>query len=392
MEPADFSRDIHGRLVHSPRGYLAFVPSPLPPLLASSWELTNALSAADRALSELAGMGRILPNPHLLIRPYLRREAVLSSRIEGTLASLSDLFFFEASEKTERQAPDVREVANYVRALEYGLKRLGELPLSLRLIREIHEQLMGDVRGGGMDRTPGEFRRSQNWIGPPGCVLANAIFVPPPIEEMDQALGDLEKYLHAPSDLPPLVRLALIHYQFEAIHPLLDGNGRIGRLLISLLLQTEALLPHPLLYLSAYFEHHRSEYYRRLLRVSQANEWSEWIVFFLRGIAEQAQDAEKRSGLLLGQWHAYRRELQSPRSSALLLRLVDELFSYPVITVASAAELLHITPTAAQSNINHLVAQGILREVTGWRRNRIYVASEIMHIITIDRIEPPTSS
>ncbi len=271
MELADFAADQAGRLITAPQGYWAFVPNPLPPSVNLTWDLVGKISEADRALSELAGVARTLPNPHLLIGPFIRREAVLSSRIEGTQASLSDLFFFEASGTIDPQTPDVREVSNYVKALEHGLARLKKLPVSLRLIREMHEQLMGGARGDHL--TPGEFRRSQNWIGPPGCTLMDAVYVPPPEDEMTEALDHLEKYLHSASSLPPLVRLALIHYQFEAIHPFLDGNGRIGRLLLTLLLCAEGLLPHPLLYLSAYFERHRQEYYRLLLAVSQSGHW-----------------------------------------------------------------------------------------------------------------------
>ena len=211
MQPSDFAPDAPGRLFHSPHGYWAFIPNPLPPALTVDWELVSRISNADRALSDLAGLAHILPNPHLLIGPFIRREAVLSSRIEGAQASFSDLLFFEASGIAEPR-PDVREVANYVQALEYGLTRMNELPLSLRLIREIHERLMNGIRGGHL--TPGEFRRSQNWIGPPGCTLLEATFVPPPEDEMKTALGDLEIYWHTPSTLPPLVRLALIQYQY----------------------------------------------------------------------------------------------------------------------------------------------------------------------------------
>ena len=276
MQPADFGPDAAGRVVRAPEGYWAFVPAPLPPALEPSWDLFSRLSDADRALSELAGRAANLPNPHLLIAPFLRREAVLSSRIEGTQASLSDLFFFEAGSPSARSATrrvpdDVQEVANYVRALEYGLKRTATLPISLRLIREIHGRLMKGVRGNHL--MPGEFRRTPNWIGPAGCTLMDATYVPPPVPAMHAALDRFEKYLHQKPTLPPLVRLALVHYQFEAIHPFVDGNGRVGRLLIPLLLCHERLLPQPLLYLSAYFERHRTEYYRHLLTVSQTGSW-----------------------------------------------------------------------------------------------------------------------
>jgi len=360
-------------------GYWAFVPAPLEPDLSFDKALVNTLSRADRALSELSGIARTLPNPHLLIRPFVRREAVLSSRIEGTQASLSDLLFFEAASTSDAGVSDVREVANYVTALEFGMKRLNELPLSLRLIREMHALLMAGVRGQA--QTPGEFRTTQNWIGRPGCTLMDATYVPPPVEDMRAALDLFEKYLHSSSELPPLVRMALIHYHFEAIHPFADGNGRIGRLLVTLLLQTERLLPQPLLYLSAYFEEHRDEYYRLLLNVSQRGEWRAWIEFFLDAVEHQSRDAIKRSDTLLGLWSGYRHRLQAARASALLLRLVDELFLFPAINMKMAAKALGVTPRSAQLNIDKLIEAGILTEATGQKRNRVYVAAEIVSAV-----------
>ena len=289
MQPAEYQPHASGRLFRTPQDYWAYVPAPLEPAIRLDTELLRHLSMADRALSELAGIARALPDPHLLIGPFVRREAVLSSRIEGTRASFSDLLFFEAARLREKEVPDVLEVANYVRALEYGLDRLEELPLSLRLLREMHRVLLRGVRGD--TQTPGEFRRSQNWIGPPGCTLMEAVYVPPPVIEMGDALDRLEKYFHSESEYPPLIRLALIHYQFEAIHPFLDGNGRIGRLLMALLLCTERLLSQPVLYLSAYFEKHREEYYQRLFAVSQRGCWEDWIKFFLQAVAVQARTA-----------------------------------------------------------------------------------------------------
>jgi len=379
MQSADFIIHSSGRLIQTPLGYGAYIPGPLEPALDLDISLVRRLSAADRALSELAGIARTLPNPHLLIGSFVRREAVLSSRIEGTQASFSDLLFFEAANVGERDVPDVREVANYVQALEYGIARLRELPLSLRLIREMHERLLSGVRGE--KQTPGEFRRSQNWIGPPGCTLIDATYVPPPEDEMKQALNDLERYLHAKSSVPPLIRLALIHYQFEAIHPFLDGNGRIGRLLTTLLLYTEGLLPQPFLYLSAFFERYRDDYYRLLLQVSQRGSWTEWISFFLRAIEVQSKDAIARSAQLLHLWREYRALLQEARASALLLQLVDNLFAYPAITNVGASRRLNITPRSSQLNIEKLVAAGILKEVTGQKRNRLYMAPRIIEII-----------
>ena len=376
MQAVDFTRDAWGKLINSPQGYLAFDPFPLPPQLDLK-SILAAVSKADRLIGQLSGVARNLPNPHLLTGPFMKREAVLSSRIEGTQASLSDLFFFEASGEANPEVPDVREVANYVQALEFGLKRMEKLPLSLRLIREMHAELMRGVRGDHL--TQGEFRRSQNWIGPPGSTLMNAEFVPPPVEEMKLALDAFEKYLHAGSDLPPLVRLALIHYQFEAIHPFLDGNGRIGRLLLTLLLCREGILSQPLLYLSAYFEAQRQEYYRLLLAVSQRGEWTAWIHFFLIGVAEQSQDSITRTETLLELWTSYRTRLKKGPATA--LQLVDQLFSYPAVMISQTAKRLNVTFPSAQKNIERLVGEGILKEVTGQQRYRVYVAHEVVRIV-----------
>ncbi len=388
MQPTDFTRDKSGRLIKTPEGYWAFVPNPLPPDLDLTWQLASQVSRADRALSELAGLARNLPNPHLLIGSLIRREAVLSSRIEGTQASLSDLFFFEAVERfapDQPPAPDVREVANYVQAIERGLARLQELPVSQRLILELHGVLMKGVRGE--ESTPGEFRRRQNWIGTPRCTLMEATFVPPPVLEMKDAFSDFEKYLHSESQHPPLVRLAFMHYQFEAIHPFLDGNGRIGRLLISLLLCRDGLLPQPLLYLSDYFERNRDEYYALLLAVSQKGDWRSWVTFFLDGVADQSKDAISRTRQLLDLWQRYRDMFQSARSAATLLRLVDNLFEFPVVTISRAAKHAGVTPVSATRSIEKLLEAGIVKEVTGKQRNKIYVASDILDIMEKPRAQ-----
>lgn len=379
MQPSDFGKDKSGRLIRAAQGYWAFDPDPLPPSLTPTWELTGEISTADRALSELAGVARTLPNPHLLISPFIRREAVLSSRIEGTQASLSDLFFYEASPLGDRRSADVQEVANYVHALEYGLERMADLPISTRLFREMHERLMAGVRGDHL--TPGEFRRSQNWIGFPGCQLMEATFVPPPVPEMQIALGELERFLHAPSPLPALVRLALVHYQFEAIHPFLDGNGRIGRLLLTLLFCAEDLLPQPLLYLSAYFESRRDEYYQGLLGVSRHGRWTEWILFFLRGVTIQSRDAVQRSTRLLDLQKEYRDTLLAVRATALTQQLMESLFSTPVLTAAQATRYLGTTARTAQLTLEKLIEQKIIREATGRARNRVYLAPRVLEII-----------
>ena len=285
----------HGRLVRGPGGYRAYVPAPLPPPLTWDQALTVSLSAADRAIGGLAGEGRRLPNPHLFIRSLVRKEAVLSSRIEGTQATLGELLAAEADAAAVRRSADLQEVGNYVTALEYGLERLETLPVSLRLVRELHECLMRGVRGDAA--TPREFRRSQNWIGPPGCTLENATYVPPPPSELMACLDSWERFLHDDA-LPPLVHAALAHAQFEAIHPFLDGNGRVGRLLITLLLVEREIIPSPLLYLSAFFEATREEYYQRLLGVTESGEWEEWLIYFLRGVTLQSQDAVDRIRLI----------------------------------------------------------------------------------------------
>ncbi len=317
----------------------------------------------------------------------MRREAVLSSRIEGTQASLSDLLFFEAAGSSEPEIADVREVANYVRSLEYGLDRLNDFPLSLRFIREIHERLMQGVRGEA--QTPGEFRRSQNWIGEPGCTLMDAKFVPPPVDEMNDALRAFEQYLHAESPTPPLIRMAMIHYHFEAIHPFLDGNGRVGRLLIAILMREYGLLSQPMLYLSAFFERHRDKYYDFLLRVSRQGDWRSWIKFFLVAVEAQSRDAITRSDAVLSLWGEYRERLQEARASALLLSLVDELFSFPATTTKTASQTLGVTQRSAQLNINKLVEAGVLEEVTGRKRNRIYAAREIISMVERGEIDGP---
>jgi Fic family protein len=384
MKASDFSGDSWGRLARIAGGYEAFVPRPLPPPMESTWALTSALSRADRALAELAGAASALPNPHVLIAPFVRREAVLSSQIEGTQASLSDLFFFESGRafaKSPGAAPpaDVREVANYVTALDYGLARVETLPVSLRLLRELHERLMQGIGGAGV--TPGEFRTRQNWIGPPNSRLDDAVFVPPPVSAMERCLHDFEVFIHASTDLPALVRIALVHYQFEAIHPFIDGNGRIGRLLISLLLCSEGLLSQPLLSLSAFLEHHRNDYYRLLLDVSRKGSWSAWIEFFLAGVEEQSRDAIRRTKALLDLRQRYRAQFESARSSALLLKLVDGLLETPVLTIPQAAKRLKITHRAATMNVMKLVAAGVVAEITGRGRNRVFVARGILGVL-----------
>jgi Fic family protein len=374
MDPRQFRSSAAGRVVRTPEGYDAFVPAALPPELDYGKDLVLALSRADAALSELSVAGEQLPNPHLLIAPYLRQEAVLSSRIEGTRTTLSELLMDEvAAAPTERDPAELREVRNYIDALEHGLARLDDLPLSLRFVRELHERLMQGVRGAHV--TPGEFRRSQNWIGPPGSTLATATYVPPPIDEMTRALADWELFLHDRTSLPDLVQCALMHEQFEAIHPFLDGNGRVGRLLITLFLTERGRLTQPLLYLSAYIEAHRSEYYDALLRVRTDGDWQGWLLFFLTGVRDTAVRATTQARELMRIREEYRRKVERrPKAVA----LVDQVLKAPYMTVAEAQRLLGVTNPTARTAVQRLVEVGLLEEVGGRTWRRLYVARAVM--------------
>lgn len=374
MNPAEFRAPQAGRVIQVPGGYAAFLPAPLPPEISYDGGLVLALSRADAALSELSGLGKQLPNPHLLINPYVRREAVLSSRIEGTRASLSDLLLDEAElDQSGDGDADVQEVRNYVTALEYGLERLRELPLSLRLVRELHERLMQGVRG---DRaTPGEFRRSQNWIGPAGSTPATAPYVPPPPDQMMDALADWERFLHERDRFPDLIQCAVMHEQFEAIHPFLDGNGRVGRLLITLFLVERGRLSQPLLYLSDYIEAHRQDYYDTLQRVRTEGDWSGWLRFFLVGVEETGRAAVRQASRLMDLREEYRHRLRQKPNA---LRLLDELFVNPYLTVARAIRILEVSDPTARQVVALLQGEGLLDEVTGRSWRRIYLARPIL--------------
>ena len=359
-----------GRFVTQVEGYRAFQPAPLPPTppIHIEGELAALLSRADIALGRLDGVISILPNPDLFVAMYVRTEAVLSSQIEGTQASLADVLRFEAGEDDELHVPDVREVVNYVEAMRYGLKRLHDLPLSLRLIREIHERLMRDVRGA--ERSPGVFRKSQNWIGPPGSTLASARFVPPPPAVMMEALANLEEFLHG-EELPPLVHAAIAHAQFETIHPFLDGNGRVGRLLVVFLLCHRRVLGQPLLYISHYLKQNRQEYYDRLQAVRTDGRWEEWLAFFLRGVEEVATEANSRAKRILELREEHRTVLAGEgRSSGNLLLALDVLFQQPLVTARMLERDLSLTFATANKIVARMEQLGILKERTGQRRNR----------------------
>jgi Fic family protein len=376
MNPNDFRSPEAGQVVLNQSGYYAFIPAPLPPNLVWSLPLISALSEAERDLSHLAALAGAFPFPHLLIQPFIRREAVLSSRIEGTRATLAELYTYESTQLSFLEpGDDVREVHNYVTALDYGLERLKTLPISLRLIREIHEKLMQGVRGGNL--TPGEFRRTQNWIGPAGSTIMTATYVPPPVDEMNQALGDLEKFIHDGADVPVLARAAMIHYQFEALHPFLDGNGRVGRLLMALFFTEWNILPQPLLNLSVYFERYRQEYYDHLLAVSQRGSWDAWLRFFLRGISAQAQDSLVRMQRLEAIRTKYEHLAKSDRNSERMGAVLDFLFTRPILSTKQLAGSLDMPFKTARQYIEKLAKAGILREVTGNARNQIYRADEV---------------
>jgi Fic family protein len=365
-----------GRWVEGPGGYRAFVPAPLPPAIEWSQGLVAASADAHLLLGRLAGEGSRLPNPHIFIRPFLRREAVLSSKIEGTQATLGELLAAEAGAAVSRSPEDLREVANYVVAVEHGIRRLKSLPLSLRLVREVHARLMRGVRGGSS--VPGEFRRIQHWIGPARSTILTATYVPPPPDELLPCLGAWELFLHD-RGLPPLIQIALAHYQFEAIHPFVDGNGRVGRLLIGLYLIERGILPAPLLYLSAYFERTRHDYYALLRGVTDRGEWGPWLEYFLEGVARMSEDVIGRAGkinALLGAWQ--RRLAGTPRAAQLL---APRLAENPYVTARSAAKRLGVAFTTAQRAIGVLERMGMLRQVAGAKRDRVYCARSLLAVL-----------
>lgn len=373
----NIEQDIFGKVINSPEGYQAYVPHPLPPMLEWDTELVSTLSRADRLLGMLAREGHKLPNPHVLIRPFIMREAVLSSKIEGTHATIGDVLAHDAGTSVYQDVDDLAEVQNYIVALDHGLKQLGDLPLSLRLIREMHGQLMQGVRGS--HATPGEFRRSQNWIGPPGCTLQTAKYVPPPLDHLADCLAAFESFLHD-RQLPPLVHIALCHYQFEAIHPFLDGNGRMGRLLIALLLIEHNILPSPLLYLSAFFEATRDDYYRALFNVSSKGAWRDWLIYFLNGVAVQSEDALSRSmriNQLLEKW-----KLDfSGGASVVPVAIVESFAINPYLSIGNVAEKLDVAYSTAERGVQKLLQANVVKQVHGNKRDKVYCATDILAIL-----------
>jgi Fic family protein len=363
-----------GQYIEQLEGYKAFIPGPLPPVpeVLMDAEMWNLLSQADRALGRLDGATDALPNPDLFVFMYVRKEAVLSSQIEGTQASLMDVLEFESQALTPENPQDVEEVVNYIAAINHGLERLKTLPTSLRLIREIHQELMKGVRGA--ERNPGEFRRSQNWIGPGGCSLADASYVPPPPHEMLKCLDNLERFLHDSQPMPILIKVGLAHAQFETIHPFLDGNGRTGRLLITFLLCEQNILKRPLLYLSYYFKRYRSEYYDRLQAVRDAGGWEEWLKFFLKGVYEVAQEAATTARQIVNLKEEHRQLILNKlgRKSGNAIALLESLYFRPIFTVEHVETITNLSYSNANSLIKQLIELGILQEITGQKRNRAF--------------------
>ena len=360
-----------GRYVKQSEGYKAFIPAPLPPKPGVKMDgaLWQALSDADRVLGRLDGLAEILPNPDLLVSMYVRKEAVLSSQIEGTQASLSDLLEFEAGGVTE--APDVGEVLNNVRAMNYGLTQLHKLPLSSRLIRNIHRELLEGVRG--QEKQPGEFRRYQNWIGPPGSTLRDSNFIPPPPREMRKAIGDLEIFIQKAPPMPLLVKCGLVHAQFETIHPFIDGNGRIGRLLITFMLCHAEVLTRPLLYISHYFKEHRDEYYERLQGVRDKGEWEGWLGFFLKAVYQVSIQATQTARKILHMREQHQQLLREKGKQRVnSLALLDLLYERPIATASMVVDKLGVTSPTAYGLIGNLQKLGLLREITGRERYRIF--------------------
>lgn len=384
MLPNDSFQHRAGRYVRQPTGYRAFIPNPLPPEPPLRWddELLSLLSQADQSLGRLDGVGDRLPNPDMFVTMYVRKEAVLSSQIEGTQASLEDVLEYEVN--TRRRLPaDVAETYNYVEALNAGLARLNELPLCNRLFREIHGILMQGVRG--QEKSPGEFRTSQNWIGPPGSSLSTATYVPPPPYEMTQAMGNLELYLNAAAPASLLIKAGLAHGQFEMIHPFLDGNGRLGRLLITFLLCQQKVLARPLLYLSAYFKEYQDEYYARLYAISNEGDWEGWLKYFLKGVGQVSQEAAETARKIIAMREEHRqRVIDQVRGRQNGLALLDDLYETPMVSVNYIRDRLGVSYGTANNLANDLAQVGILEEITAGVRNKVFAYRSYLKVLARD--------
>jgi len=382
-----------GRYIRQPADYRAFIPAPLPPdPPVDMTGLQGLLSRADRALGRLDGSVLTLPNPDLFVFMYVRKEAVLSSQIEGTQSSLQDVLAAEARIFSRERPSDVREVLNYVEAMRHGLERLRDLPVSVRLIREIHEHLLRGVRGGRL--APGELRRSQNWIGPAGCTLNEASFVPPPPEEVPKLLSDLERFLHQRDDLPSLIKIGLAHAQFETVHPFLDGNGRVGRLLITFLLCSQAILQKPVLYLSYFFKRHRQAYYDRLQAVRDTGDWESWLAFFLEGVVEVSDQATETARRILQMREEHRKAIADNMGYAAGNghRVLETLFERPIVAVKDVVAVTHTSYTAANQLVKRLDRLGLLEEITGQARNRRFRYAPYILLFADEETESPAGN
>ena len=370
-----------GRYIIQPEGYRAFLPASLPPdpPLQITGMMQTLLSEADRALGRLDGSIQTLPNPDLFVYMYVRKEAVLSSQIEGTQSSLQDLLAAEANIFSPKQPRDVAEVVNYVRAMNYGLSRLSEHPVSVQLIREIHAELLRGVRGSQL--TPGELRTSQNWIGTAGQSIYDAIFVPPPHQEVPEKLFELENFLQD-AKLPLLIKVGLAHAQFETIHPFLDGNGRVGRLLITFLLCEQKVLQKPVLYLSYFFKQNRQQYYEELQSIRDAGTWEQWLMFFLHGIVEVSKQATDTARGIIDLREEHRKVITENfgRAASNGHRVLENLYERPIISVSDVQELTGTTYTAANNLVNRLASSGILHEFTGQARNRRFIYGSYINL------------
>jgi Fic family protein len=379
-----------GDYLPQPGGFRAFSPAPLPPdpAIKMDNELWKLLSNADRALGRLDGITTILPNPDLFVAMYVKQEALFSSQIEGTQSTLEEVLEYEVDSKGEANVKDVEEVVNYVNAMNHGLNRLNDLPVCLRLIKEVHEKLLQGVRGG--DKTPGEFRSKQNWIGFSDCKVHEADFVPPPPDVMDSALNDYEKFLNSNTDMPVLIFCGLAHAQFETIHPFIDGNGRVGRLLITLLLCEKNVLQKPLLYLSYYLKAHKSQYNDRLMAVRNYGDWEGWLKFFLKGVYQVSRSAADTAKSIL-HFREECRELiidKVPGSNG--IKLLDVLFEYPIVSIKKASETIGCSFATGSKLIDQFILNNILAETTGFQRNRLFKFKPYIDIF--NKLEIPLDS
>ncbi|MEA3475689.1 MAG: Fic family protein [Candidatus Cloacimonadota bacterium] len=371
-----------GKYIKQMGGYRAYIVKPLPPEppIKYDGELRVLLSEADRSLARLDGITTVLPNPELFVGMYVKKEALLSSQIEGTRASLEGILKFEANLTPSEDINEIKEVVNYIKALNYGMNRLRDFPMSIRLIKEIHKILIEGTRG--THKTPGEFRKTQNWIGPSGASLNEAIFVPPPPDKVMDLMSEIEKFIYKKNDIPPLPKIALIHAQFETIHPFLDGNGRIGRLLITFYLYWKGILTRPLLYLSFYFKKHRSDYYDWLMKVRLNGDWEGWLKFFLKGVCEISQEAVNIARTIIKlKENLITRLYENSISSIHAIKLIDLLFENPLTEVRDISERLNIHKDTVNDLMKKFEKIGILKEITGKKRYKKYIFSDYVDII-----------